>query len=348
MPVLLLGGDVDDLAGPASALPEAPVVEGDDVVPGRGETAGETIEPDLLDRAEPVSHHHAGGAGPRSVVPGCALRVPGGEPRRAPMGDGGRPGTSPGHHVIALRPGLQHLGSLALSQLPVALPQGTRGPGRSQPGVALDSVLIARPQAQTPSPAVRPRPGGRSARVRTAVLQATLEELAETGYAALSLESVARRAGVHKTSLYRRWGTRDSLVLDAVLERAGQWVSIPDTGSVRQDLLELAREIIANISTPEMEAIIRAFVAEAPRESALASRGREFWAARFADDRQIVQRGIDRDELPADTDPDLVIEALLGPLCLRLLVTGQPLDMAFVERVVDLILAGLQASKDHR
>ncbi len=90
-------------------------------------------------------------------------------------------------------------------------------------------------------------------------------------------------------------------------------------------------------------AVIRAFVAEAPRESALASRGREFWAARFAADRQIVQRGIDRGELPADTDPDLVIEALLGPLYLRLLVTGQPLEMAFVKRVVDLLLAGLRA-----
>ena len=202
---------------------------------------------------------------------------------------------------------------------------------------------IAEPQARTPSPAVHHRPGGRSARVRGAVLKATLEQLAETGYAALSLEGVARRAGVHKTSLYRRWGTRDSLVLDAILERAGQWVPIPDTGSVRRDLLELARAIIANVSTPEMEAVIRAFVAEAPRESALASRGREFWAARFAADRQIVQRGIDRGELPADTDPDLVIEALLGPLYLRPLVTGQPLEMAFVERVVDLLLAGLRA-----
>ncbi len=157
---------------------------------------------------------------------------------------------------------------------------------------------------------------------------------------------MARRAGVHKTSLYRRWGTRDSLVLDAILARAGEWVPIPDTGSVRQDLLELAHAIIANVSAPEMEAVIRAFVAEAPRESALASRGREFWVARFTADRQIVQRGIDRGELPADTDPDLVIEALLGPLYLRLLITGEPLEMAFVVRVVDLLLAGLNAAPD--
>jgi len=182
--------------------------------------------------------------------------------------------------------------------------------------------------------------------VRASVLQATLKELAETGYTALSLEGVARRAGVHKTSVYRRWGTRETLVLDAVLERAGSWVPIPDTGSVRQDLLALAREIIANNSTPEMEAVIRTFVAEAPRESALASGGREFWTARFAADRQIVQRGIDRGELPADTDLDLVIEALLGPLYLRLLITGQPLDMVFAQRVVDLVLTGLHAAEE--
>lgn len=131
-------------------------------------------------------------------------------------------------------------------------------------------------------------------------------------------------------------------MLDAVLERAGQWVPIPDTGSVRQDLLELAGEVLDNVSTPEMEAVIRVFVAEAPRESALASLGREFWAARFAANREIVQRGIDRGELPPETDPDLAIEALLGPLYLRLLITGQPLETAFAERVVDLLLAGLQ------
>ncbi len=176
------------------------------------------------------------------------------------------------------------------------------------------------------------------------MLQATLEELAEAGYSALSLERVARRAGVNKTSVYRRWGTRDSVLLDAILERASQSVPIPDTGSVRSDLLELARAIIANNSTPETQAVIRAFVAEAPRESALAARGREFWAARFVADRQIIQRGMDRGELPSDTNPDLVIEALLGPLYLRLLITAEPLDIAYAERVIDLLLAGLHAT----
>jgi AcrR family transcriptional regulator len=155
------------------------------------------------------------------------------------------------------------------------------------------------------------------------------------------MESVARRAGVNKTTLYRRWGDRDALVLDAVLERAIEWVPIPDTGSVREDLRQLAREIIANVSTPELQAVIRAFVAEAPRESALAARGRVFWAARFAADRQIISRGVARGELSPEADPDLVIEMLLGPIYLRLLITGEPLDMTAAERVIDLILTAL-------
>jgi len=179
---------------------------------------------------------------------------------------------------------------------------------------------------------------------RTLVLRSTLEELAQTGDAGLSLESVARRAGVNKTSVYRRWGTRDAVILDAVLDRADERVPIPDTGSVRQDLIDLGSSAIANASAPEMEAVIRTFIAEAPRESALATRGHEFWAARFATDRDVVQRGIDRGELPADTDPDLAIEALLGPLYLRLLVTREPLDTTFVERIVDLLLGGLRST----
>ena len=83
----------------------------------------------------------------------------------------------------------------------------------------------------TPSATRARRPGGRSARVRADVIAATLAELGERGYAALSLDSVARRAGVHKTTLYRRWGTREELVLEAMLERAGEHISVPDTGS---------------------------------------------------------------------------------------------------------------------
>jgi AcrR family transcriptional regulator len=197
--------------------------------------------------------------------------------------------------------------------------------------------------AQRP-PAGTRRPGGRSARVRKAVLRAALEELAALGYSAFSFQSVAQRAGVHKTTVYRRWENRDALLLDALLERATEWVPVPDTGSLRGDLLGLAAGVVASVTTPEMEAVIRTFVAEAPRESELAARGREFWTVRFEVDQQVVERAIARGELPEDTDPAFVIEAVLGPLYFRLLISGASLDMAFAERVVDFVLAGVRAT----
>ena len=140
-------------------------------------------------------------------------------------------------------------------------------------------------------------PAGRSARVRAAAIAATLAELAEGGYSALSLESVARRAGVHKTTLYRRWGTREELVLEAMLERAGEHIPVPDTGSLREDLLELARTAAANAASPEVAAMARAVAAESPRDSRLAAANRRFWAERLALDGVIVERAIERGEV---------------------------------------------------
>jgi len=187
----------------------------------------------------------------------------------------------------------------------------------------------------------RRRPGGRSARVRADAIAATLTELAESGYSALSLENVARRAGVHKTTLYRRWGTREDLVLDAMLDRAAQRISVPDTGSLRQDLFELARTAAANAATPEVAAMARAVVAQAPYDSRLAAANRRFWDERLALDTVIVARAIERGEVAAGTDPRQVIESLLGPIHLRLLLTGEPVDDSFLERVVDVVLTGV-------
>jgi AcrR family transcriptional regulator len=179
--------------------------------------------------------------------------------------------------------------------------------------------------------------------VRAAALAATLTELAESGYAALSLESVARRAGVHKTTLYRRWGTREELVLEAMLDRAGERISVPDTGSLREDLFELARTAAANAATPEVAAMARAVVAQAPHDSRLAAANERFWDERLALDAVIVERAIERGEVAADTEPRRVIEALLGPIHLRLLLTGEPIDDAFLQGIVDVVVDGCAA-----
>jgi AcrR family transcriptional regulator len=185
------------------------------------------------------------------------------------------------------------------------------------------------------------RPGGRTARVRDAAIEATLAELTEHGYAALTLDGVARRAGVHKTTLYRRWGTRESLVLEAMLERAGSMIAVSDTGSLRADLLELARTAASNAATPEAASMARAVVAGAPFDALLADANGRFWAERLTLDEGIVVRAIERGEVDPTISPRIVIEAVLGPIHLRLLLTGEPIDDSFLESTVDLVVAGV-------
>jgi AcrR family transcriptional regulator len=182
---------------------------------------------------------------------------------------------------------------------------------------------------------MRTRPGGRSARVRAAVIEALLGELAEHGLAGTTMEGVARRAGVNKTTLYRRWGSREELVLDALLELGERRVPIPDTGSLRDDVLTVAREIVASVSTPEADAVIRAAAADPAQDSKLVARVRQFWTVRYEVLGEIVARAVERGELPEGTDPRPVIDGLLGGIYLRLLVTREPLDDDVLVRLAD-------------
>ncbi len=197
--------------------------------------------------------------------------------------------------------------------------------------------------ADPESPAApRRRPGGRSARVREAVIAATLAELAESGYAGLSLEGVARRAGVHKTTLYRRWGTREDLVLEAILDQVGAHVAVADTGVLRDDLLELARTAARNAVAPEVAAMARTVAAESPHNPRLAEANRRFWAERLAIDGVIVERAIGRGEIAEGTDPQQVIESVIGPIHLRLLLTDEPVDDDFLVHIVDVVVNGVR------
>ena len=194
----------------------------------------------------------------------------------------------------------------------------------------------------------RKRPGGRSARVRAAVLMAALEELAEGGYSSFSCEAVAERAGVHKTSVYRRWGTRENLMLDALLGAGNVSVPIPDTGSFLGDLVAYGTAMAAVVSAPAFEATVRAVAATGDNDPALADTSRRFWRARNDLAGAIVQRAIARGEVPPGTDPTVVIEALTAPLYFRLLLSGEPIDTEFVQAVAELIVTGARVSTANR
>lgn len=172
--------------------------------------------------------------------------------------------------------------------------------------------------------------------MRSAVLAAAIEELAAVGYASFSVEGVAERAGVHKTTVYRRWRDRENLLLEAMLERGREQVPIPDTGSLRSDLLAYAKSIVAGVQTPEVEAAVRAIASIGDRDSPLTKASHSFWDARLDLAGQIVERAITRKEIPPGADPRLVVEAIIAPIYFRVLLSGGKLDRRFLERLADL------------
>ena len=187
---------------------------------------------------------------------------------------------------------------------------------------------------------VRRRTGGRSARVRSAVLQATLQAMAEHGLDGVTISEIARRAGVHATSIQRRWGSRENVALDAMLTYSQEKLPIPDTGSLRDDLIAFARSIAAYLDTPLGEALARTLAAT-DDDPALAVNRARFWRARYETARVIVDRAIDRREISAGTDPELALELLVAPLHFRKLFTRQLLDNGFVDHLVATLLRGL-------
>jgi AcrR family transcriptional regulator len=178
----------------------------------------------------------------------------------------------------------------------------------------------------------------RGEHVRRTVLAAAFDELADNGVAGSTVAGVARRSGVHETTIYRRWITRENLLVDAMLNRSAQAIPPPDTGSTRGDLLAIVRAVIAYVTAPGGRAALHA--ALLPADDGYTEARHAFWSGRFDALRPVVQRGIDRGELFADTDPRLLLETLVAPLHGRLLLTGDPIDDDLPERLVDLVLHG--------
>ncbi len=191
---------------------------------------------------------------------------------------------------------------------------------------------------------VQRRPGGRSARVRDAVLRATIEALAEIGLRELTVSEISRRADVHATSIQRRWGSVEAVVLDALLAYSEDHLPIPDTGQLRGDLVTFSMQLAAYLDAPLGDALVRA-LATAHDNSVLAENRARFWRVRLEATSVIVNRAIERGELPTGTDPGLLLEQLIAPIHFRHLLTRQPVDSARIAQIVDLLLIGAQ---EHR
>ena len=193
------------------------------------------------------------------------------------------------------------------------------------------------------------RPGGRSARVRAAVLRAAFELLADRGYEATSLPEVARRAGVHPTTIYRRWRSKQGLLTDAMLVYAAKNIPTPDTGSLRGDLEQLLREVIAVLAEEPVRALLRAVVTDATTgSSTIAAERTRYWQERLSHAAVIVERAIERGELAGNVDAYALVENLVAPAYMRALLTGRDLDDAFVAQQVANTIAAFTRELERR
>ena len=184
----------------------------------------------------------------------------------------------------------------------------------------------------------------RGEHVRRTVLAAAFDELAENGAGAATVAAVARRSGVHETTIYRRWITKDKLFVEALLSRSAEEIPTPDTGSIRDDLRAVVRAVIAYVTSPVgLAALHVASLAADDQQEARQA----FWAGRINALRPVIERGISRGELRSDTDAGLLLETLIAPLHGRLLLTGEPIDTQLGERIVDLVLDGARRSASH-
>ncbi|MFJ1455670.1 TetR/AcrR family transcriptional regulator [Nocardia sp. N2S4-5] len=162
-------------------------------------------------------------------------------------------------------------------------------------------------------------PPGRGPKVRAAVLAAAVAELGERGYAAFTVEEVAQRAGVHKTTVYRRWPDRDALIADALADSVAAELPIPDTGSVEADLRALARSLVAWINSPSGRAVLAVMV-PAAGSPAPPDVMRHAFRDRIRRALPIVPRAIARGEIPVGTDPAELIKTLVAPIYFRVLI----------------------------
>jgi AcrR family transcriptional regulator len=176
------------------------------------------------------------------------------------------------------------------------------------------------------------RPGGRTARVRESVLRAAGDLLAEGGLELLDLGEVARRAGVGRTTVYRRWGTPASLVADLLAEMAESSLPRTDTGTLLGDLTANARLVRRTLADARQGALFKALIAAATYDPRTAEALHRFYEIRVDEWAPCVAAAVERGELPAGTDAREVVRAVSAPLYYRLLTSGDPLDEVAADR----------------
>ncbi|HEY7052248.1 MAG TPA: TetR/AcrR family transcriptional regulator [Mycobacterium sp.] len=187
----------------------------------------------------------------------------------------------------------------------------------------------------------------RSARAHAAILTATTELLTEAGYGALTIEGVAARAGVGKTTVYRRWPTKPALVIEAI-RLALPTLTPTDTGDLRNDLLIAVRGVMYAFAHTPVGAVIPALAADVMTDPQQAEQFRnQLIRPRRSAVDEILHRAAARGELPPDADTDVLLDVYAGAVFYRILISGEPVTDLLAEQLVDLLLNGKTPVKPH-
>jgi AcrR family transcriptional regulator len=189
----------------------------------------------------------------------------------------------------------------------------------------------------------REPPSPRALRER-AILRAAIEELARADYGGLTFERVALRAGVNKTTVYRRWETKSDLVRAALTSVAQTFRFGPTAGSLRGDLMRIGRAIREFVVSFEGQCLMRVRLLQHP-EPELATMAKELHARSLGDIASLGKAAFERGEIQAESDMPVLVEMLSGALHTRLLMKGESVEDAVIARFVDVLLQGAGAAR---
>jgi AcrR family transcriptional regulator len=174
-------------------------------------------------------------------------------------------------------------------------------------------------------------------RSRRIILEAVLDELGDAGYGPMTIEGVAARAGVGKSTIYRHWPGKLELVEDAfrTLKAA---VTVPDGGSFRDRVVSVIEQVASLIAASTYSACMPALIEAAERDPSVRDFHNRFSGERREVLVELLRSGVESGDLRADSDPELLADALVGPLILRRLMLPEPCDPSLVPRLVDQVL----------
>jgi AcrR family transcriptional regulator len=181
------------------------------------------------------------------------------------------------------------------------------------------------------------RVDSRVERSRQAVLAATFELLYEGGVGGLSVDEVARRSGVAKTTIYRHWPNREALVIDACTRISAEH-DVPDIGSLQGDVKAIVMNIAHQLETANWSSVLPSIVDIAEREPEFADLHSKIQHGHAAPLRQVLMRAIDKHELSPSTDLGTVVAALVGPLFYRRWFSREPIDEQFVDTIISFAI----------